>query len=61
MWRFQTKLTGKVAQVYNNLEFTDAYDFVKEVVLAAFSLNLVYSSTRNFALEKPRAFTQWMS
>jgi len=72
-WLLKTKLVGKAAIVYNNLDNNDDYELVKETILAAYSItvegyrqtfrrmnksnNITYSE---FASDKLRAFDKWI-
>ena len=72
-WLLQTKLVGKAAIAYNNLDRNEDYDHVKETILAAYSItvegyrqafrrmnkssNITYNE---FASDKLRAFDKWI-
>ena len=72
-WLLQTKLVGKAAIAYNNLDRNEDYEHVKETILAAYSItvegyrqafrrmnkssNITYNE---FASDKLRAFDKWI-
>ena len=73
MWLLQTRLKGHASEVFSNLDNTDDYDSVKEIILSAYCITTeVYRQNfRNsiksnmftsveFPSEKMKAFMKWI-